>query len=42
MSKRVPGSRLRPVADFLETVGFVSKGDKKYVRLKACLIDGVY
>ncbi|KAJ5235611.1 uncharacterized protein N7469_004779 [Penicillium citrinum] len=26
---RVSGSRLRPVADFLESVGFVSKGDKK-------------
>jgi hypothetical protein len=23
-------SRLRPVADSLENVGFVSKGDKKY------------
>ncbi|KAJ5104062.1 hypothetical protein N7532_004591 [Penicillium argentinense] len=26
---RVPGSRLRPVADSLESVGFVSKGDRK-------------
>lgn len=42
MSKRVPGSRLRPVADFLETVGFVSKGDKKYFYLRARLVDGVY
>ncbi|KAL3493851.1 hypothetical protein BJX62DRAFT_234965 [Aspergillus germanicus] len=25
-----PGSRLKPVADSLETVGFVSKGDRKY------------
>ncbi|KAJ5989113.1 hypothetical protein N7481_004323 [Penicillium waksmanii] len=35
MSKRVPGSRLRPVADFLETVGFVSKGDKKLLEHSA-------
>lgn len=30
-SARTSGSRLRPVADVLESVGFVSKGDKKYV-----------
>lgn len=32
-STKIPGSRLRPppAADALESVGFVSKGDKKYV-----------
>lgn len=27
---KAPGSRLKPVADSLDTVGFVSKGDQKY------------
>lgn len=30
MQSRAQGSRLKPVTDSLENVGFVSKGDRKY------------
>ncbi|CAL5872565.1 uncharacterized protein PFLUO_LOCUS6829 [Penicillium psychrofluorescens] len=32
---KTPGSRLRPIADSLESVGFVSKGDRKLLDHKA-------
>ena len=32
MQPKAQGSRLKPVADTLESVGFVSKGDRKYER----------
>ncbi|KAJ5683290.1 SAC3/GANP/Nin1/mts3/eIF-3 p25 [Penicillium macrosclerotiorum] len=35
MHSRSPGSRLKPVADSLENVGFVSKGDKKLLNHQA-------
>lgn len=30
MQSKAQGSRLKPVTDSLENVGFVSKGDRKY------------
>ncbi|KAF7714607.1 Uncharacterized protein PECH_008325 [Penicillium ucsense] len=35
MQPKAPGSRLKPVADTLESVGFVSKGDKKLLNHQA-------